>query len=337
MLNLLDHVPSGLLSAEPHELARVLGGPTLIHLPGRRERPLFVSTLLHGNEDTSWRAIRALLNRYHERELPRALSLFIGNVAAAAKGLRRLEHQVDYNRAWPGGEAADGPECALMRAVVEEMRARQPFASIDIHNNTGLNPHYACVNRLDPPFLQLATLFSRTVIYFLRPRGVQSLAFSELCPAVTVECGKAGNPHNTEHALEYIEACLHLAEFHRHAVSPHDIDLYHTVATVKVRDAVDFGFDTADQPLSLLGDLDRFNFRDLVPGTAWGRQPAGTPLALLVIDENGHEVSARYFQLDADGCIRLGVPATPSMLTQDCRVIRQDCLCYLMERLPYAP
>jgi hypothetical protein len=191
------------------------------------------------------------------------------------------------------------------------------------------------VNRLDPPFLQLATLFSRTVIYFLRPRGVQSLAFAELCPAVTVECGKAGNPHNTEHALEYIEACLHLAEFRQHAVSPHDIDLYHTVATIKVSDAVDFGFDAADQPLSLMGDLDRFNFRDLAPGTVWGRQPAGTPLALVATDENGNDVSARYFQLDADGCIRLGAPATPSMLTLDCRVIRQDCLCYLMERLPH--
>jgi hypothetical protein len=25
----------------------------------------------------------------------------------------------------------------------------------------------------------------------------------------------------------------------------------------------------------------------------------------------------------------------PAMLTRDERVIRQDCLCYLMERLPY--
>jgi hypothetical protein len=26
----------------------------------------------------------------------------------------------------------------------------------------------------------------------------------------------------------------------------------------------------------------------------------------------------------------------PAMLTRDTRVIRQDCLCYLMERIPYA-
>jgi succinylglutamate desuccinylase len=335
MLNLLEHVPAGLLAAEPHELARVLTGPTLIHLPGRRRQPLFVSALLHGNEDTSWRAIRTLLRRYQDRELPRALSLFIGNVEAAAAGVRRLDGQVDYNRAWPGGEATEGPECVLMHEVVEAMRRRHPFASIDIHNNTGLNPHYACVNRLDQPFLQLATLFSRTVIYFLRPRGVQSLAFAELCPAVTVECGKAGNPHNTEHALEYIEACLHLAEFRRHAVSPHDIDLYHTVATVKVKEDVSFGFDAEARELALLNDLDRFNFQDLAPGTVWGRQSPGRPPVLVVTDENGNDVSSHYFRVGADGDITLCVPATPSMLTLDCRVIRQDCLCYLMERLPY--
>jgi hypothetical protein len=33
-----------------------------------------------------------------------------------------------------------------------------------------------------------------------------------------------------------------------------------------------------------------------------------------------------------DGKIRLRVPVMPSMLTLDERVVRQDCLCYLMER-----
>jgi hypothetical protein len=28
-------------------------------------------------------------------------------------------------------------------------------------------------------------------------------------------------------------------------------------------------------------------------------------------------------------------PVTPAMLTLDTLAIRQDCLCYLMERLPY--
>ena len=36
-----------------------------------------------------------------------------------------------------------------MREVVDIVDSQAPFASIDIHNNTGNNPHYACLNRLD--------------------------------------------------------------------------------------------------------------------------------------------------------------------------------------------
>lgn len=51
MLRVVDRLPDGLLQARATDLARVLGGPTLIHLPGIRPEPLFVSILLHGNED----------------------------------------------------------------------------------------------------------------------------------------------------------------------------------------------------------------------------------------------------------------------------------------------
>jgi len=47
--------------------------------------------------------------------------------------------------------------------------ASRPFASIDIHNDTELNPHYACVTRLEPQFIALARLFSRTIVHFERP------------------------------------------------------------------------------------------------------------------------------------------------------------------------
>jgi len=39
----LDRIPPGFLDSGPRELHRVLQGPTLIHLPGRRAQPLFVS------------------------------------------------------------------------------------------------------------------------------------------------------------------------------------------------------------------------------------------------------------------------------------------------------
>jgi hypothetical protein len=332
MLTQYDALPTGLLDLPASRLGEVLPGPTLIHLPGRRTPPLFVSVLLHGNEDSGWLAAQSVLKKYAAAELPRALSLFIGNVDAARSGLRRLDGQPDYNRVWPGSEEAHPAEMAMMRQVVDAMRARGVFASIDIHNNTGLNPHYACVNRLDQDFLHLATLFSRIVVYFIRPRGVQSAAFAELCPAVTVECGKPGMPDSVEHAAAFMEAGLHLAEFPVHPVAPHDVDLFHTVATIRVPEQSSFGFNAPAADIDFVPELDHFNFRELKHGDLLGRVRQDSPARLLALDENGDDIGARLFDY-RHGEITLRQPLMPAMLTRDERVIRQDCLCYLMERI----
>ena len=333
MLTTLRELPRALLSVAPAELHKVLPGPTLIHLPGRREAPLFVSVLLHGNEFTGLEATQAVLAQYGARPLPRALSLFIGNVAAAARGLRRLDGQPDYNRVWPGGDGAGLPEHAMMAEVVEQMRARGVFASIDIHNNTGFNPHYGCVNRLDQRVLHLATLFSRIVVYFQRPLGVQSMAFAPLCPAVTVECGRAGDRSATEHAAAFVDAALRLDHFPDHPVLPHDVALYRTVGVVKVAEAVTFGFGRAQVDVAFERDLDHLNFRELDIGTRLARVRAGCVQPLEVYDEAGPVDAGRYFQVvDGELCTRRRV--VPAMLTLDERVIRQDCLCYLMEPHP---
>jgi succinylglutamate desuccinylase len=332
MLHEIDHLPEGLLQVEAEHLSERLQGPTLIHLPGQRPAPLFVSVLMHGNETGGWEAIRRLLARYEGgRALPRAISLFIGNVEAASFRVRRLPGQPDFNRVWPGGEEQQSPEARMMAQVVEIMRERKPFASIDVHNNTGVNPHYACVNRLDTPFLHLALLFGRTVVYFLRPAGVQSMAFAELCPAVTLECGKVGQAHGIEHAEEYLEACLHLAEHPQHAVTHQDIDLFHTVARVTISPLAEIGFEPAATDIVFEPDLDCLNFQELLPGTPLGRIN-GSGLSLLdVRNEQGRDVLGDYLALK-DGRLCLQRTVMPSMLTKDIEVIRQDCLCYLMER-----
>jgi succinylglutamate desuccinylase len=331
----LNHIPPGLLELEASELEAALGGPTLIHLTGRREPCLFISALMHGNEPVGWEAVRALLRHYQpgggEQPLPRSLSLFIGNVSAAARGVRHLDGQPDYNRIWPGCGDGDSPEHRMMGQVVDIVADRGVFASVDLHNNTGLNPHYACVNVIDDRFLHLATMFGRMVVYFIRPCGVQSIAMAQHCPAVTLECGKVGQAHGVEHAREYLEAVLHLSEHPAHSVAEHDIDLLHTVATVKVKQGVTFGFGDETADIRFLAELDHLNFRELPRGTTLGVQSPGLGLGLEIFNEQGLEVSEQYFALD-EGELRLRTSVIPSMLTRDHAVIEQDCLCYLMER-----
>jgi hypothetical protein len=332
LLHILEKIPEGFLETSARDLWQILPGPSLIHLPGRRPEPLFVSVLLHGNEDTGLLAIQRLLKQYEGRELPRSLSLFVGNVEAARHGMRRLDGQPDYNRVWPGGETGEGsPERRMTEMLIEEMRSRNVFASVDVHNNTGLNPHYACVNKLDHRFLQLAALFGRTIVYFIRPSGVQSMAMAELCPATTLECGKPQQPNGVEHAISFLDGCLHLSEIPDHPVAEHDIDLFHTVAQATLSEDTHFSFTDNAADIRFNEDLDHMNFREIPAGTEWAviNKPGSCPVAR---DENDEDVTREYFDI-RDGHLVLRRTVMPSMLTLDEQVVRQDCLCYLMERM----
>jgi len=341
LLHEMDYLPEGLLECDSSELHLHLPGPSLIHLKGRREEPLFVSVLLHGNEPVGWQAIQHFLKKYQDEKLPRSLSLFIGNISAAKDGLRRLDGQPDYNRIWcPPAQGEMTEEHRMAEQIVTTMRARKPFASIDIHNNTGINPHYACVNRVDNQFFWLATHFSRTVVYFIRPEGVQTSAFAEFCPAVTVECGQPGQQYGVEHAAEFLDALINLAVLPDKPVPEHDIDVFHTVAIVKVPDEISFGFppeqleDSPDCQIQFIDDLDHMNFRELAVGTALAYLNGESEVVRLeVIDDDGQDRWQDFFEIrDQQLCTAQAV--MPSMLTLDERVIRQDCLCYLMERMP---
>lgn len=334
-LTRFDHVPEALLETSAGDLRRHLPGPSLFRIPGRRPEPLFVTALLHGNEDTGLAAVQAVLRRHRETQLPRTLYVLIGNLEAAAAGVRTLPGQIDYNRCWPGTPDPDTPEARIMAEATAIVAAERPFASIDIHNNTGNNPHYACINRLGEPFLHLARLFSHTVIYFEKPLGVQSAALAPYCPSITIECGRPGVPAGTRHAAELIEAALALSHFPDHPVPEGDVDILQTFAIVKVPEEASFTFDGGPADIMLRPDLDRLNFSELEPGASFGRLGGGARYRLVVApgaDEGiGGDLDS-YFSYDG-GDIRLARSAVPAMLTLDPNAVRLDCLGYLMHRI----
>lgn len=329
----LDTLPEGFFALpNAQALHTIMPNPTLVHLEGRRQPRLFISVLLHGNEDTGFVALQQLLRKYQQQTLPRSVSIFFGNIEAATFGMRRLDGQPDYNRVWPGTELAPCDETRLMQQVVRSVTAKGLFASIDVHNNTGKNPHYGCVNSLDNRFLQLARLFSNTVVFFETPRGVQSMAMAEYCPAVTVECGKPGVEQGVEHVVEFLDAALHLQELADHPLPAHDIQVYQTVARVTMPTQYSFSFDDPQADIRLLAALDRYNFAELEAGTAFAHSDHADQL-LEAWDDEGMPVS-EYFFAHQQGEIVLTQALMPAMLTLDETIIRQDCLCYLMQRLP---
>lgn len=329
MLNETDILPDGLLEAEPTDLLKLLGSPTLIHLQGEKKEPLFISTLLHGNETTGFYAIRNLLKEYKDAPLPRSVSIFIGNVEAAAAEQRRLDHQPDYNRIWPGGHHDDCAETDMMKTIYNIMRKRKTFASIDIHNNTGYNPHYACVNILNPHCIQLAGMFGNTVVYFTSPRGVQSAAFSDFCPAVVLECGQSGQADGVTHSTRYLQAVLNTDRLP--SEHPEHINLFHTVARVTVPETFTLGTDQTTD-IHLNPELEKMNFQQLGTGSIFAGLNPDSSAHLMVTNESSEDVTDEFFDI-REARIVLKKNATLSMYTTNEKAIRQDCLCYLMEQI----
>lgn len=328
MLTVLDHVSDELLGKSADELYPFLPGPCLIHLDGKIPEPLFISVLLHGNEYSGWEAIRQLLQQYKNQTLPRALSILIGNVKAASQSKRKLDDQPDFNRVWDDSESN---EALIMQEVMQQMQEKNVFASIDIHNNTGFNPHYACINSLQPAFLHLAHSFSRKIVYFIRPRGVQSLAFAQLCPSVTLECGQPGDQLGIEKAIALVDKYLQAQEHEKTALPTSSYELFHTMAIIKIPSEISISFDGSPADIEFIEGLEKHNFEDIDANTMLATVNTSELQPFHLIAESGKEIFNETFEV-REGKLFTKKSITPSMLTDDISIVRQDCLCYLMER-----
>ncbi len=328
MLTTLHEFDDALLNLNADQLYQQLDGPSLFHLTGQNTAPLFLSVLLHGNENTGWEVVKNIVARYKDQGLPRSLSVFVGNIEAARYKKRKLDTQPDFNRVWIAG---DNAENTMMQEVVDAMQKRQVFASIDIHNNNGLNPHYACINKLTPAFLELARAFSRMVIYFVRPRGVQSLAFAELCPSVTLECGQPGDEYGIQLATNYVDNILKLEQLDATPDIDSTIDLYHTIGVIKVPDKLSISFTDEAADIQFINGIERLNFEEIPAGTSLAKLNSNLDKPLNVIDEDGNDMLVRLFNIN-DNKLENRVSLIPAMLTTNIEIIRNDCLCYLMER-----
>ena len=339
-------IPPGLLDAGPRDLLGLLGGPTLLHLPGARKDALFVGALLHGNETSSWHGLRRLLRE--SPALPRDLLIFIGNVEAAAQGLRTLPGQQDFNRMWR-------PPSPIARQVLDCTLGLPLFAVADLHNNTGRNPHYAVLTDLTPGSLGLAGRFGDTAVYIEEPDTVLARAFADRAPSITLELGPVSDPQAVDRAYDFLSDILRLERIPKVAAEASGpTRLHRALARVRVPDGVAFGFadlsgaagagggessgagsPALEEPLDLVLDaaVEASNFSRLPAGTDFGVARNGSARGLLkVLDGNLQDATDAFFATRGRRIV-LKTPTIPAMYSTDIQVVRQDCLCYFMAPL----
>lgn len=325
-----EYLPDGLLDLPARRLHEKLDGPKLFHLPGQVKQPLVVSVLQHGNEISGWDAVRHLLGEtYARRPLPRNLILMVGNVAAAAKNRRFLPGQPDFNRCWPDHDGPPGSLHRLFARMTAHIEMQQPLACIDIHNNTGNNPHYSALNHLEQGHLALAARFSPTALYFTHPRGTQSRALGEFCPAITLECGPPSLSAGADHARTYLHGILEDGEKFLDPAAGDPLSLFEMSTTVFANPQYSLGFGEAEADIVLRPDLEQFNFKSIPPGTVLGHTKP-TVLQPFKVSAHHPDHNSNFFKI-VDGKIIVSRTIRPVMLTTDARVVRQDCLCHLLQ------
>lgn len=327
-MKLLKSVPNDFFTIDFRNIKSVFPEPTLIELVGEKTQPLFISILLHGNEYTGLKVMQKLLQKY-QTSLPRSLFLMIGNVDAAQANKRCLPHQTDFNRAWPGTTLEADETTQLMQEIMDYVTQKPLFAAIDIHNNTGANPHYGCITDIRKENQYICALFNHIAFVFHYPKGVSTGAFEGICPAATLECGKPGEQYGIEHTVKLIESLMHLDHFPEKQTSAHDLQLVESLATVTIEENVEFSFslsETAD--LMFADDFAYKNFSELTPTDVFAY--SANKKTLSVKDPNGMDITEQILRIE-EGKVFLKKTLIPAMITTDKEVIRQDCLCYLLQ------
>jgi hypothetical protein len=323
--------PAERMPAEVEAWLAALGGPAWINVAGRdRSRCRAVSTLLHGNEPSGVRALHRWLCEGAEPATD--VALFVGAVATALEppgfAYRVLPGEQDLNRCWLPPHP--GREGALASAVLERVAEVRPEALIDVHNNTGHNPPYGVGPDAGIPELTLVALFGRRFVHSDLTLASLVEGTRAVCPSVTIECGRSGDPAADRVALDGIRRFLGLESLGLDAAGWPAVQVLGDPVRVGVRNGIELAFGESPHPnadLTVVGDVDRHNFEMIPEGVhiGWVRSRDGWPVEALGAD--GRDRSRDLFVV-RDGMLETRVPIMPIMMTTDARNALLDCLFY---------
>lgn len=315
-------------------LSKLAGKPALLHLPGGRPGTpaRLIVTLLHGNEDSGFRALCRWLRTAPTPRQP--LWVFIGNVRAASQNGwfadRYLDDQEDFNRVW-GIQPATTRMRLCAKQVLEAVTAGPLEAAVDIHNNTGDNPLYAIVPQPDGPNFALAAALADIGLLWGTQQHTLMQALVGTCPAVAMECGRAGVDAHVDVAVDVIETFLAAERF----TGARPARVLRVDSRVEVRREVAFDFGTElreDLDLVITPGLDAANFEHLPAGTVLGCTVRGGDVPFVVLDGEGADTTAAHLRVDDAGRIALTRDVIPAMMTRTPEQTRRDCLFYVLER-----
>ena len=152
-----------------------------------------------------------------------------------------------------------------------------------------------------------------------------------MCPSVTLECGKVGDEFGIQLATHFVDEVINLDSIAHNNVTDRDIDLFHTLAVIKIPQSVSFSFDSSAADIQFIQGIESLNFEEIPPDTSIATIRAGIVSPILVLNEEGENITEQLFTIKDNKLVNRKT-LMPAMLTLEEHIIRQDCLCYVMER-----
>jgi predicted deacylase len=310
--------------------------PALVRIPAASTaapRGRLIACLMHGNEPSGFQAVVELLRRGDR--FPFDLWVLIGNVRAAIQdGLyahRHLDDQEDFNRVWDVGPATTRMRRAAA-GMLEELRAADLEAAIDLHNNSGRNPCYAILTQLSPEGLLLASLCADTMLHWRLRAHTLMEALATACPTVSVECGLPHLPEGTAFASAVVHRFLAADGFavsagEAHPKPPRMVEILHRV-TVRPEVAFSFEASAGDADFLIAPGLDGYNFEVLPATHTLGQIDPDAAMPLSASDMAGNDVTDQLFRTTPDGRVIAVADMMPVMMTTTVQQARRDCLFY---------
>ncbi|NNL83998.1 MAG: hypothetical protein HKP27_00010 [Myxococcales bacterium] len=310
------------------DMLAALGGPAWVAIPGRdRSRLRVVSTLLHGNEPSGFRAIGRFLRS--EREPATDLLCFFGSVRAArippGFANRTLPSGRDLNRCFkPPFCDAEGH---LACEVLERLRERPPEALVDLHNTSGRGPAYGVLMSRDRRSQQIAALWSRHAVVTDLRLGALTEATTERFPSAVVECGGRDDPAADRLAWYGLRA---FAERETLFDGKPTLELFEHPVRIEVCRGYEIAYaaePVAGVDITLYPDLDRYNFGVIDAGEAIGWLGPRGLSALQLHQASGVGSAEPLLTLRSERLVAAH-PFRPLMITTQPEIAKSDCLFY---------
>lgn len=312
---------------------------TLFYHEGDKEETVLLSTMLHGNETSGLFAIQKYLKNMMGMEGSPSFLILLGNPKAFHENKRLIPGQLDRNRIWQlhGGHR----DHKLSKEVINKVVNYPLIFSVDIHNNTGKNPYFCCVNRLDRKTLGLASLFNADALFFEDPDNAFSTYIGRFCPSVTLECGMSGDDLGVEKAIKFFEESVKLSGSTEFQDKKFKNNVFKSFGKFKLNSSTNIRFIDRDskEKLDLQGDgvaffndLEKFNLKILPKGEKLG-YIFGDVEQVKTVSEFDEDLFDDLFLLNKNSELVVKDDFYAAMVTKDIEVAKADCFFYFLKKL----